>query len=120
MIIEPTASPMDVYAGIYRHYKGGLYLVSGYSQNKSEPSQLQIAYTPLYLSNQNLGALNLTRNWQEFFETVCPFHDGVPVYTDDHSDARRTDDIFHTCDPERDWVDRFTYKGPVYLPGMEL
>lgn len=119
MIIEPNANPIDVYAGVYKHYKGELYLVEGYSQDASSSNKLQIAYSPLYTDKDKPGARKITRDWKEFFETVCVFHDGVPVYTEEHTDARRDDEMFKTCDPEKDWVDRFVYKGPVYYRGFE-
>lgn len=120
MQIDPLAGPIDVYAGIYQHYKGGLYLVEGYSQNASDANNLQIAYTPLYTERAKPGARKITRDWREFFETVCVFHSGVKHGSDEHTDLRREDEMFNTCDPAKDWVDRFIYKGPIYLPGMEV
>lgn len=114
MIIEKNADPIDVRAGVYLHYKGELYLVEGYSQNDSDDHRLQIAYIPLYTDATHTGARKITRDWQEFFETVCPFHDGVNAYGDAHNIMIEEQG---TCDPDN-FLERFEYKGPIYYRGM--
>jgi hypothetical protein len=118
MLISELATPIDIMTGVYKHYKGGLYLVDGYSRNASDQNNLQISYVPLYVDLNNAGAVRTTRDWRQFFETVCIRHHGIPVGTEEHTDLRREDDMFDTCDQEKDWTDRFVYKGPVYLPAM--
>lgn len=52
--------------GIYRHYKGGLYLVLGLAQH-SETAERLVAYVPLSVQ---VGPRIMVRPYDMFLETV--------------------------------------------------
>jgi hypothetical protein len=62
---------MMIFTGIYRHYKGGLYLVLGVSQisgTEDDPqAQRYVVYVPLYTHK---GAALILRPVEEFDEMV--------------------------------------------------
>ena len=121
MIIDENTEPIDLRAGVYKHYKGSLYQVMGYSHNASDNNQIQVLYIGLELDPEKPGPRFATYNWREFFETVCPIHYGIEVYGPSHEQIMRNEyDIeeLSICAPER-WVERFTYMSPVYYIGFE-
>src|SRR4051812_11969694 len=110
MLIPDNSDPIDIRAGVYRHYKGPLYQVVGYSHNASEGNRIEVLYIGLELDPSKPGPRWATREWREFFQTVCPFHGGINAYHPEH-------ERMIGCNPES-WVDRFTYMGAVYYKGF--
>lgn len=117
MIINPNSDPVDVRAGVWKHYKGPLYQVLGYSHNASNDNKPQILYIGLEIDPEKIGPRFATRDWVEFFETVCTVHSGVDAYGGTHFDMIERSNV--KCDPDRHFVERFTYMGPVYYKGFE-
>lgn len=59
-----------IQAGIYRHYKGKLYLVLGTARH-SETGEIMVVYVPLYeLPASNMGVQMAVRPLQMFTEGV--------------------------------------------------
>jgi hypothetical protein len=56
----------QLYAGVYKHYKGGLYLILGAARH-SETEERLVAYVPLYV---RVGPRIVVRPYDTFFETV--------------------------------------------------
>jgi hypothetical protein len=56
----------DLKAGVYKHYKGGLYLVLGVARH-SESDEKYVAYVPLYVKP---GPRITVRPYEMFLETV--------------------------------------------------
>lgn len=114
----------DLRSGVWKHYKGGLYEVIGYSQNTSDGNREQVAYVPLYTDPEKIGPRIQTRDVEEWFEYVCTMHDGMEWHSDEH--AART--VEHRNSPagineskhqNESSQPRFRYMGPVYYKGME-
>lgn len=122
MLFAPTETPPDLRSGIWKHYKGPLYQVLGYSHNASDSNRVEVLYIGLELDPRKPGPRWSTRKWQDFFATVCTVHHGMNVYSHDHEELvreERTSDERPLCDPLKNWVERFEYKGPYYLAGFE-
>lgn len=121
MILGENEEPIGILAGVYKHYKGPLYQVIGYSHNASDDNNVQVLYIGLELDSAKVGPRFATRNWHEFFETVCTVHDGMPAYCEEHEEIVRVErlDKRENCDYLKHWVERFTYMGPVYYKGFE-
>lgn len=122
----------DIRSGVYRHYKGPLYQVLGYSHNASDDNRPQVLYIGLELDRAKPGPRFATRDVEDFLTTVCRAHGGMAFYLTDgrkgynpeHVDIRQAERTVtghrttYSCG-EDDWVPRFTYLGPVYYAGME-
>lgn len=112
-----TNDPIELRSGVYKHYKGDLYQVIGYSHNASDDNNVQVLYIGLEISPDKTGPRWATRDWKEFHETVCALHGGVEAYGSLHEDWIRSDETVR-CDPN-EFVERFTYMGPIYYKGFE-
>lgn len=112
IILDVVTEPIPLRTGVWKHYKGPLYQVLGYSHNASDDNNIQVLYIGLEIDPSKPGPRWATRDWKEFFETVCPEHDGMNAYSDEH------DNIRSPCDP-LEWKERFEYMGPVYYRGFE-
>lgn len=71
----PKPAPPTLVRGIYRHYKGGLYLVKDLVQH-SEDDGFLVLYQPLYGDDATKNRL-FVRPYAMFFENVCV--DGVQI-----------------------------------------
>lgn len=115
MLIQNDEEPIELRSGVYRHYKGPLYQVIGYSHNASDDNNIQVLYIGLEISPDKPGPRWATRDWIDFFATVCPQHGGVDAYSNEHGTLAL---MGMKCAPQ-EWVERFTYMGPVYYKGFE-
>lgn len=59
----------DILSGVYRHYKGGLYLILGAARH-TETDEKLIAYIPLYTREDHKGPRIQVRPLEMFFEEV--------------------------------------------------
>lgn len=122
MVIDPDSDPIDLRAGVYKHYKGPLYQVMGYSHNASDENRIQVLYIELEIDPKKPGPRFATRDWREFFAFICPIHDGVDAYSAVHGSILNDEFVYEgvmPCKPT-DYLDRFTYMGPIYYKGFEL
>jgi hypothetical protein len=60
----------DLYAGIYRHYKGPLYLVLGYGHDANDSFRDVVVYVGLELDEAKRGARLAVRSVEDFFAEV--------------------------------------------------
>lgn len=90
---------VDVRAGIYRHYKGNLYLVQGVAQDSSIEDRLVVVYVGLELDGASLGPRTHVREIVEFHQKVC----GKPTHV--HYGMMNVHGACLTA--------RFTFLGPV-------
>lgn len=113
----------DIRAGVWRHYKGPLYNVLGYSHNASDGNNPQVLYIGLELDSAKTGPRFATRDVEEWSELVCTMHDGMSWHSEEHEKitavGRRTGYLNERQHQEDACVPRFTYLGPVYYAGME-
>lgn len=105
----------DLRAGVYRHWKGPLYNVLGYSHNASDENRPQVLYSGLELDQAHTGPRFATRDVDDFNAYVCTMH-GVEWHSDEHAEMVAEDP--RRC-PDDAMVARFAYLGPVYYRGME-
>jgi hypothetical protein len=129
----------DVYAGIYRHYKGPLYLVTGLAHdanagelysNRADVARsstraplgdrVVVVYVPLQLDGAHLGPRMAVRTLEDFF-TLLHHDDFTPCrqysQTLAELDPYRRSPYRCTCrsDASLDLlVWRFTYLGPTW------
>lgn len=59
----------DIYSGVYKHFKGGLYLVLGLARH-TETNEKLIVYVPLYTLEDHPGPRLQVRPVDMFFEEV--------------------------------------------------
>ncbi|MBI2599807.1 DUF1653 domain-containing protein [Candidatus Daviesbacteria bacterium] len=59
----------DILAGVYQHYKGGLYLVLGLARH-TETNEKLVVYIPLYTNKSHTGPRIQVRPLKMFFEKV--------------------------------------------------
>jgi len=59
-------------AGIYRHYKGPLYLVLGLARDANEESRTAIIYIGLQLDEAKKGPRLAVRTYSDFYAWVDP------------------------------------------------
>lgn len=64
-----TTKTQDVYAGVYQHYKGSLYLVLGLARH-TETEEKLIAYIPLYTRPEHTGPRICVRPFEMFMDMV--------------------------------------------------
>jgi hypothetical protein len=62
----------DLTAGVYRHYKGHLYLVLGYGHDSNYEGREVVVYVGLELDDANTGPRLAVRTVEDFFATVQP------------------------------------------------
>jgi hypothetical protein len=100
----------DLRSGVWRHYKGPLYLVLGYGHDANDPERDTVVYIGLELDDAHPGGRIATRNAvtgpDAFHDLVCSSH-GVDWFT--HDGAAQDS----TCRCEH----RFEYVSPQYLVG---
>jgi hypothetical protein len=102
----------ELKAGIYRHYKGHLYQVTGYVANSTNGfgDLVMVAYTALQLDGSpKPGPRSKVREAREFFDWVWP--DGSAYYYAQ----------LHTPKPgtvPHGVIPRFSYLGPAWTPEM--
>lgn len=92
---EPSDLP-DLQAGIYRHYKGPLYLVFGYGHDANQDGRTVVVYVGLQLDGAHTGTRLAVRD-------VADFHAIVNSKTGQAVDRLYSTDTFPR---------RFTYVGP--------
>lgn len=132
----------DLRAGVYRHWKGPLYLVLGYGhdanaedlfamlEDKVYPPGLKrlgqrdvVVYIGLELDEAHSGPRLAVRTVDDFFCLVCTMHNGLIWNSPEHEArtvAERKEGILDETkhqDLEGTIVPRFTYLGPEYHPG---
>lgn len=61
-----------LYAGIYRHYKGPLYMVLGYGHDANEDGRTVVVYVGLELTGAKSAERICVRTAEDFFATVDP------------------------------------------------
>lgn len=120
----PIQMPGVLPAGIYRHYKGPLYLVLGLAHDANadtffdayEEHQFEggkrtvVVYIGLQLDAAKEGPRLAVRTLEDFNAIVWACKPGHGHYGDEANFPLDT-----TCRTER----RFTYLGPEYVSGME-
>jgi hypothetical protein len=89
----------DLRAGVYRHYKGPLYLVLGYGHDANNDSRQVVVYVGLQLDGAKPGPRLAVRDVDDFFAIVNPLN-GV---------AQKSC-VF----PSPTFPRRFTYVGPTW------
>lgn len=67
----------DLLAGVYKHYKGGLYMVMGVARH-SETEERLVAYVPLSVQP---GPRITVRPYDMFFDTVTVNGRNLPRFT---------------------------------------
>lgn len=88
-------------AGVYRHYKGPLYLVLGYAHDANQEGRTVVVYVGLQLDGAKSGERIAVRTAEDFFAIVDP---ATGVAMDDWDGTGPM--------PAR----RFTYIGPTVEP----
>jgi hypothetical protein len=88
----------DLRAGVYRHYKGPLYLVLGYGHDANHDGRQVVVYVGLQLDGAKPGPRLAVRDVDDFFAIVDP-RTGV------------AQDFPH---PSPTFPQRFTYVGPAW------
>lgn len=69
----------DLCAGVYRHYKGPLYLVLGYAHDANDADRVVVVYVGLQLDEAHEGARLAVRTDTDFRALVCGFA-GCPAW----------------------------------------
>lgn len=59
-------------AGIYRHYKGPLYLVLGLAHDSNDEQRIAVIYIGLYLDGAKTGPRLAIRTYSDFYAWVNP------------------------------------------------
>jgi hypothetical protein len=95
--VTPTPLP-DLPAGVYRHYKGHLYLVLGYARDSNDETRVGVVYIGLDLDGAKSPERMHFRSAYDFHATVWP------------EDGRALLDCEVDLTPNA--VPRFTYVGP--------
>lgn len=91
-----TATLPDLPAGVYRHYKGPLYLLLGYGHDANDEARTVVVYVGLELDGAKSGARLAVRTAEDFLAIVDP----------------RTGEVKDFPYPSPDYPLRFTYIGP--------
>lgn len=87
----------DLPAGVYRHWKGPLYLVLGYGHDANHEDRAVVVYVGLELTDAHTGARLAVRTVADFHAIVNP-------------DTGATVEQWDGTDPHP--VPRFQYVGP--------
>lgn len=125
---EKSRSVPDLPSGVYRHYKGPLYLVLGYGHDANaedlwvtnEPGAWEqysrlgertvVVYVGLQLDGAHTGARLAVRTAEDFLAPVC-----VRELCDNYGKAL-TDGFPRFCLNDGHGWPRFSYVGPTYEP----
>lgn len=99
----------ELRAGVYRHYKGPLYLVLGYGHDANNERTV-VVYIGLELDGAKEGARLAVRTVQDFFATV--HEDGAVCFADECQLHGCDDCTQHVADVKH--VPRFAYVGPTW------
>lgn len=87
-------------AGVWKHYKSGLYLVFGYGHDSNYEGRVVVVYIGLQLDDAKTGPRLAVRTVEDFFSWVVP----------------TTGEVVQPYDPDglfADYaVERFRYLGP--------
>ncbi len=94
----------DLRAGVYRHYKGHLYLVLGYGRDANDDDRDVVVYIGLELHGSKPGARIMVRTVDDFYAIVNPVT------------GESVADNWNGSEPYP--VARFTYLGPDLRPGL--
>lgn len=89
----------ELAAGVYRHYKGPLYLVLGYGHDANAEGREVVVYVGLELDEAKTGPRLAVRDAAEFLGYL-------------HGDDGSSCPGFGLCDDLRLHVRRFVYLGP--------
>jgi hypothetical protein len=98
-------------AGVYRHYKGPLYLVMGLAHDANEDGRVAVLYVPLQLDDAHPGPRLAVRTLEDFRAIVCTRR-SCPGYG---VDVRVTGGSQGACG-EHDWSKRFEYVSAQWRP----
>lgn len=117
----------DLTAGIWRHFKGHLYLVLGYANDANSEGRTVVVYVGLQLDGARHGERISVRTVEDFFAVVDPTtgEAAEPGTTTNACTGDCGDDNPHDAHLNADWdgqhwvprsdpasVQRFTYVGP--------
>lgn len=102
--------PSHVLAGLYRHYKGGMYQVLGLGFDANIDGRTTVIYIPLYLRDDQPGPRLTVRTVEDFFAEIDP-HTGLLW----HEHCNLVEDEGQQCGCTGP-VKRFTYLGATYTP----
>lgn len=69
---RPNESDVNLLAGIYRHYRGHLYLVLGFARDSNLPGRTAVVYVGLQLDDATTGHRMNIRTVKDFFAQVNP------------------------------------------------
>lgn len=83
-------------AGVYRHYKGPLYMVTGYAHDSNHEGRVVVVYVGLQLDGAKTGPRMGVRDVEDFFAIV----------------DSKTGEVMNYPYPSPDYPRRFTYLGP--------
>jgi hypothetical protein len=72
----------ELHAGVYRHYKGHLYLVLGYADDANTEGRTVVVYVGLQLDGAGPGARIKVRTAEDFFAPVNPSTGAVVQWCD--------------------------------------
>jgi hypothetical protein len=101
-------SPEHLPAGVYRHYKGGLYLIIGLAFDANIEGRTAVAYVPLYTREDQPGPRLTVRTAEDFFADLDP-HTGL--LWAEHEEFIQAEGQDCGCSGP---IKRFTYLGPTY------
>lgn len=99
----------DLPTGVYRHYKGHLYLVFGYGHDANYEDRIVVHYIGLELDDAHTGPRLATRTAVSDDPAVDAWWDYVHVFGGKCSN----NDEGH-CRERFGTVQRFTYMGPTW------
>jgi hypothetical protein len=102
-------TPENVPGGMYRHYKGGHYLVFGLGFDANIDGRTTVIYVPLYLRDDQPGPRLTVRTVEDFCAEIDP-HTGALW-----ADTRAAGSPCACTAPTK----RFTYLGPTWQPAGE-
>jgi hypothetical protein len=94
-------------AGVYRHYKGPLYLVMGYAHDANSEQRAAVVYIGLQLDDAHRGPRLAVRDATDFFMHVCGNKECIAFGTATYDTGQCQ--ICHMPDKPR-----FEYIGPTW------
>lgn len=100
-------STIDFKAGVYIHYKGGLYEADHLVRDANDSSRMGVHYVGLQLTGAKDGPRHLVRTWEDWNANV-------------HKDGSVCDNSKDgSClDSQKTILQRFRYLGPFYKSEM--
>jgi hypothetical protein len=96
-------------AGVYQHFKGGLYLVQGYAQDANSPREIKrnvVIYTGV--SGSTPQARTWVRSVEDFFAQICT----TTQLSERACNMKQAHDPVFAASHTHTLVPRFEYKGP--------